>query len=132
MKPRDVLGYMKILLEALAVLDEHHCIHRDIKPANFLYRPANLCKSGEAKYMLIDFGLAQTIEEAEKVAHEGQNTTANKKVSVSTFFTNKRKYIETQPDQLEIEEWLFIRLSNFRNPKIDDLISKIRGFFKLI
>ena len=74
---------MKALLNALADLDQHDCIHRDIKPANFLYRPANMCNSGEAEYMLIDFGLAQTIEDAEKIAHEGQHKIANKKVSVS-------------------------------------------------
>ena len=91
MNSKDALAYIKALLNALAVLDQHDCIHRDIKPANFLYRPGNMCNSGEAEYMLIDFGLAQTIEDAGKIAHEGQHKIANKKVSVSTFFTKKRK-----------------------------------------
>ena len=113
MSPNDVLGYMRALFDALAVLDSHECIHRDIKPANFLYRPANLCKTGEAKYMLIDFGLAQTIEDAQKIVLEGQYTVANKKVSASTSFTKKRKYFETIPEQLEIEDWLLTRLYDF-------------------
>ena len=66
MEPKDVLGYMKALLNAFAVLDQHNCIHRDIKPANFLYRPANMRENRGAKYMLIDFGMAQTIEDDSK------------------------------------------------------------------
>ena len=112
MNPKDVQRYMKALLNALSVLDQYDCIHRDIKPANFLYRPASLCNSGEAKYMLIDFGLAQTIEDAEKIDHDGQRPIANTKLSFSPSFTKKRKYIETLPDNLEIEERLFERLFN--------------------
>ena len=113
MEPKDVLGYMKALLYALAVLDQHNCIHRDIKPANFLYRPANMRENRGAKYMLIDFVMAQSIEDAQKIVHEGQYTIANNKVSVTTLFRKKRKYIETLPEQIEIEEWLFARLLNF-------------------
>ncbi|BES93775.1 STYKc [Nesidiocoris tenuis] len=49
--------YMHELLVAVRRVHQFKVIHRDIKPANFLY-----CRS-EKKFLLVDFGLAQHVEE---------------------------------------------------------------------
>jgi cell division control protein 7 len=48
-------AYMKALFEALQHLHVNNVIHRDIKPGNFLYDVK------ENKFMLVDFGLAQSV-----------------------------------------------------------------------
>merc|ERR1719320_1862508 len=56
----EIKQYMKALLSGLARLSEYGWVHRDVKPCNFLHRPANWKNTGgPARYMLIDFGLAQ-------------------------------------------------------------------------
>lgn len=56
-KVDDVRQYVKKLLTALAHMHRHKIIHRDIKPNNFLY-----CAKTK-KCALVDFGLAQAVEE---------------------------------------------------------------------
>lgn len=56
-KVDDVREYIKNLLTALAHMHSHKIIHRDIKPNNFLY-----CAKTK-KCALVDFGLAQAVEE---------------------------------------------------------------------
>ena len=57
---RDIAGYMRLLLEALAHVHEGHIMHRDIKPSNFLF-----AREGDGTYrgLLVDFGLAQVEEQ---------------------------------------------------------------------
>jgi cell division control protein 7 len=63
----EIKEYMKALLSGLARLAEYGWVHRDVKPCNFLHRPANWKNTGgPARYMLIDFGLAQ--KESELIA----------------------------------------------------------------
>lgn len=70
MSLEEIKQYMRALLEGLALLAKHGWVHRDVKPCNFLHRPANWQNSGlPAKYMLIDFGLAQKESELIAKAH---------------------------------------------------------------
>jgi len=63
----EIKQYMKALLSGLACLAEHGWVHRDVKPCNFLHRPKDWKNTGApARYMLIDFGLAQ--KESELIA----------------------------------------------------------------
>jgi cell division control protein 7 len=66
----EVRSYMRSLLSSLAVLAEKGWVHRDVKPCNFIHRPANWKNSGcPARYMLIDFGLAQEESELRRKAY---------------------------------------------------------------
>ncbi|GIQ90116.1 hypothetical protein KIPB_012781, partial [Kipferlia bialata] len=58
--PSDIRSYMLALLGALGHLEKAKILHRDVKPGNFLYE----LKTG--KGLLIDFGLAQTLQEAKE------------------------------------------------------------------
>ena len=58
----EIKDYMKNLLIALERVHSYHIIHRDIKPANFLYDRKS------RKYMLVDFGLAQSEKEIYRLA----------------------------------------------------------------
>jgi cell division control protein 7 len=62
MSPRDIQGYMRELLIALAELENLSLIHRDVKPGNFLYDAAT------GRGLLIDLGLAQTQRDADVFA----------------------------------------------------------------
>jgi len=70
MTVKDVRDYMRALLSSLAVLAEKGWVHRDVKPCNFIHRPANWQNSDSpARYMLIDFGLAQEESELRRKAY---------------------------------------------------------------
>jgi len=70
MTVEEVREYMKALLSSLAVLAEKGWVHRDVKPCNFLHRPANWQNTNSpARYMLIDFGLAQEESELRRKAY---------------------------------------------------------------
>ena len=69
MSADDLRGYMKALLSSIEFLALNGCIHRDIKPSNFLYRPADRNDGyGSAEYMLIDFGLSQSVQAAKEMS----------------------------------------------------------------
>lgn len=55
----ELQEYMKNLLIALRRVHEFHVIHRDLKPSNFLHDRKN------HKFLLVDFGLAQTVDTTE-------------------------------------------------------------------
>lgn len=55
---KEMLTYMKRLLEALAHIHKLKILHRDIKPANFLYNRQH------QQFGLVDFGLAQQMGQA--------------------------------------------------------------------
>lgn len=57
MKPLDLQAYMNNLLVALHHVHSFGVIHRDVKPSNFLHDRKN------QKYLLVDFGLAQTLDQ---------------------------------------------------------------------
>ncbi|XP_003747445.1 cell division cycle 7-related protein kinase [Galendromus occidentalis] len=52
----EVREYMRNLLKALARVHQFKVVHRDIKPSNFLYNRER------KQYCLVDFGLAEKIE----------------------------------------------------------------------
>lgn len=56
---KDLQEYMFNLLIALKRVHEFNVIHRDVKPSNFLHDRKN------HKFLLVDFGLAQTLESKE-------------------------------------------------------------------
>lgn len=56
MSVRDLQEYMANLLTSLKRVHEFNVIHRDVKPSNFLHDRKN------HKFLLVDFGLAQTLD----------------------------------------------------------------------
>lgn len=57
---KDIAGYLRLLLEALAHVHDRNIMHRDIKPSNFLFSRE---PDGSYRGLLVDFGLAQTEEQ---------------------------------------------------------------------
>lgn len=54
---RELQAYMRNLLLALSRVHSFGIIHRDVKPSNFLHDRKN------SKYLLVDFGLAQSVQQ---------------------------------------------------------------------
>eukprot|EP00127_Corallochytrium_limacisporum_P005616 Clim_evm15s209 gene=Clim_evmTU15s209 len=67
---REAKAYMTCLLTALQGVHAEGIIHRDVKPANFLFHRRS-CQG-----MLVDFGLAQTMKDAEAKAQKKANRIA--------------------------------------------------------
>lgn len=74
--------YMRGLFETLAHLHKHNVMHRDIKPANFLF-------SGDGRFALVDFGLAEFEGGGEKSAKEKQAGSRHRSAASSTRTTTK-------------------------------------------
>ncbi|XP_014221526.2 LOW QUALITY PROTEIN: cell division cycle 7-related protein kinase-like [Trichogramma pretiosum] len=53
---QELRDYMRALLTALRRVHQFKIIHRDVKPSNFLYNRQ------KKRYMLVDFGLAQSLD----------------------------------------------------------------------
>lgn len=66
----EIVIYMKNLLIALEHVHKHSIMHRDIKPANFLFNRKN------KKFLLVDFGLAQTVRTRSTLFGNRTNLTA--------------------------------------------------------
>ncbi|KAL1138645.1 hypothetical protein AAG570_008707 [Ranatra chinensis] len=74
MDVRETKLYMKQLLLAVRRVHSFGIIHRDIKPSNFLYNR----KKG--KFLLVDFGLSQKVDEcSESKDHENVDGTGKKR-----------------------------------------------------
>lgn len=58
MDARELQEYMRNLLIALRHVHSFNVIHRDVKPSNFLY------DRRKRKYLLVDFGLAQSLSKS--------------------------------------------------------------------
>lgn len=87
----EVREYMFNLLVALRHV---HClgiIHRDVKPSNFLYNRA------DKKYALVDFGLAQTVED---ITDARNRTSVVKPELQSLQKLHQRSYSSTGPTEL--------------------------------
>ncbi|XP_014231298.1 cell division cycle 7-related protein kinase-like isoform X2 [Trichogramma pretiosum] len=56
MPTEELRDYMRALLTALRRVHQFKIIHRDVKPSNFLYNRQ------KREYMLVDFGLAQSLD----------------------------------------------------------------------
>lgn len=79
----EIVMYMKNLLIALKHVHSKNIIHRDIKPANFLYNRR------EKKYLLVDFGLAQSVnlKSIHRIPMAGAQSPATK-ISNSTIIAS--------------------------------------------
>ncbi len=59
--PREVLGIVTAVAEALDYAHQRHLLHRDVKPANIL---VSKLESGEERILLADFGIARWDDDA--------------------------------------------------------------------
>uniref|UniRef100_A0A0A9YHR4 non-specific serine/threonine protein kinase n=1 Tax=Lygus hesperus TaxID=30085 RepID=A0A0A9YHR4_LYGHE len=73
MQVEETQLYMRELLIALRRVHQFKIIHRDIKPSNFLY-----CRENK-KFLLVDFGLAQQVDELKVENYENMKDKKRKR-----------------------------------------------------
>lgn len=73
MQIEETKMYLRELLVALRRVHKFSVIHRDVKPSNFLY------SRKEKKFLLVDFGLAQTVGEWSTENNESQKESKKRK-----------------------------------------------------
>lgn len=82
--------YMEALLSALKKIHRQNYIHRDVKPSNFLHN--QLKRLPHERYLLVDFGLAQTKGKLEAL-HNRESSSLKKALNRGGFGGGRRSSV---------------------------------------